>query len=162
MNCGMHRSFWIAVVVVLVTLGWVASQRTVLPEAASRAPTIATDVAQASTAAEQRVPETAARSNDTATRYPAFLPPQAHEVLTRIEQGGPFAYRQDGGVFQNRERRLPAQPRGYYREYTVDTPGSRDRGPRRIVTGGDPVDAYWYTDDHYRSFRRFEVRRESR
>jgi len=88
-------------------------------------------------------------------RYPAFLPAEAHAVLARIERGGPYEYRQDGGVFQNRERRLPAQPRGYYREYTVETPGSDDRGPRRIVTGGQPPREYWYTDDHYRTFRRF-------
>ena len=90
-------------------------------------------------------------------RYPDFLPPEARDVLRHIAQGGPFEYRQDGGVFQNRERRLPQRPRGYYREYTVDTPGSRDRGARRIVTGGDPPREYWYTDDHYRSFRQFEV-----
>lgn len=90
-------------------------------------------------------------------RYPAFLPVEAHAVLQRIERGGPYEYRQDGGVFQNRERRLPDRPRGHYREFTVETPGSRDRGARRIVTGGDPPVEYWYTDDHYRSFRRFEV-----
>ncbi len=92
-----------------------------------------------------------------AARYPAFLPPEAHAVLDRIARGGPFDYRQDGGVFQNRERQLPLQPRGYYREYTVVTPGSPDRGARRIVTGGNPPREYWYTDDHYRSFQRFEV-----
>ena len=90
-------------------------------------------------------------------RYPAFLPLEAHAVLDRIAQGGPFEYRQDGGVFQNRERQLPPQARGYYREYTVETPGSSDRGARRIITGGEPPHEYWYTDDHYRSFRRFEV-----
>jgi guanyl-specific ribonuclease Sa len=92
-----------------------------------------------------------------ATRYPAFLPREAHTVLDRIAQGGPYDYRQDGGVFHNRERLLPARPRGYYREFTVETPGSPDRGPRRIVTGGQPPFEYWYTDDHYRSFQRFEV-----
>ena len=62
-------------------------------------------------------------------------------------------------MFQNRERQLPPQPRGHYREYTVRTPGLGHRGPRRIVTGGDPPQDYWYTDDHYASFRRFEVAR---
>ena len=90
-------------------------------------------------------------------RAPAFLPAEAREVLQRIARGGPFEYRQDGSVFQNRERRLPPQPRGYYHEYTVETPGSRDRGARRIITGGELPSEYWYTDDHYRSFRRFEV-----
>lgn len=96
-----------------------------------------------------------------ARALPAFLPAEAHAVLQHIARGGPFEYRQDGGVFQNRERRLPTQPRGYYREYTVAAPGARDRGPRRIVTGGEPPVEYWYTDDHYRSFRRFDIDRGS-
>lgn len=92
-------------------------------------------------------------------RYPRFLPPEAVATLEAIARGGPFRYDRDGSVFQNRERRLPDQPRGYYREYTVETPGSPDRGARRIVSGGDPPEVYYYTDDHYRSFRRVEVRR---
>ncbi len=80
------------------------------------------------------------------------LPPQARETLALIEQGGPFPYRQDGSVFQNRERLLPRKPAGYYREYTVRTPGSPDRGARRIVMG-DAGEIY-YTADHYRSFAR--------
>ena len=86
----------------------------------------------------------------------ADLPPEARDTLTRIEAGGPFPYKQDGRVFHNRESLLPQRVRGYYREYTVETPGSRDRGARRIVTGGDPPEVYYYTDDHYRSFRRIE------
>lgn len=82
-----------------------------------------------------------------------FLPAEARETLRLIARDGPFPHRQDGAVFHNRERLLPAQPRGYYREYTVRTPGSRDRGARRIVTGGDPPVAWYYTADHYRSFR---------
>ena len=92
-----------------------------------------------------------------ASRYPGFLPPEAVATLEQIERGGPFPYDRDGSVFQNRERRLPDQPRGYYREYTVPTPGARDRGARRIVTGGQPPEVYYYTDDHYRSFRRLEI-----
>ncbi|WP_043959389.1 ribonuclease domain-containing protein [Lysobacter sp. A03] len=91
------------------------------------------------------------------TRYPAFLPAEAHPVLDAIARGGPYAYRQDNGVFQNRERLLPQRPRGHYREYTIPTPGEADRGARRIVTGGDPPTEYFYTDDHYGSFRQFEV-----
>lgn len=91
------------------------------------------------------------------TRYPDFLPPEAIDTLQRIARGGPYPYRQDDGVFGNRERRLPQQPRGYYREYTVETPGSPDRGARRIVSGGQPPVEYFYTDDHYRSFRRFTL-----
>lgn len=82
---------------------------------------------------------------------------EVEKTLALIERGGPFPFRQDGTVFGNRERRLPLQPRGYYREYTVETPGSPDRGPRRIVTGGNPPQVYYYTDDHYRSFRRVQI-----
>jgi ribonuclease T1 len=88
------------------------------------------------------------------------LPEQAKQTLALIRQGGPFPYRKDGSVFGNRERLLPRQPRGYYSEYTVPTPGSRDRGARRIVAGkgttGNPATSgeYYYTDDHYQSFRR--------
>ena len=80
------------------------------------------------------------------------LPAEARATLLLIRAGGPFPYRQDGRIFSNRERLLPLKERGYYREYTVKTPGARDRGARRIVagTGGE----YYYTDDHYRSFRR--------
>lgn len=79
------------------------------------------------------------------------LPPEAREILALIERGGPFPYRQDGQVFQNRERLLPNKPRGYYHEYTVDTPGSDDRGARRIITGENGE--LYYTDDHYNSFK---------
>jgi len=84
---------------------------------------------------------------------PAFLPPEAIDTLRLIERGGPFPYPRDGVTFQNREHRLPERPRGYYREYTVPTPGSPDRGARRIIAGGDPPEVYYYTGDHYRSFR---------
>jgi ribonuclease T1 len=85
-----------------------------------------------------------------------WLPDEALATLALIDAEGPFPYRRDGVTFENREGRLPAAPRGHYREYTVPTPGSRDRGARRIVAGGDPADAFWYTADHYRSFRRIE------
>lgn len=81
------------------------------------------------------------------------LPAEAWETLDLIDQGGPFPYRQDDKEFGNREGLLPAEVRGYYREYTVPTPGSPDRGARRIVTGGTPPSVWYYTDDHYRSFR---------
>jgi ribonuclease T1 len=84
------------------------------------------------------------------------LPPEARETLRLIDSGGPFPYRRDGIVFQNRERRLPEQAKGYYREYTVPTPGSKDRGARRIVTGGKPATVFYYTADHYKSFRRIQ------
>jgi ribonuclease T1 len=83
------------------------------------------------------------------------LPRQGRETYELIRQGGPFPYEKDGSVFFNRERLLPAGKRGYWREYTVKTPGSRDRGARRIVCGGPPRDphACYYTADHYASFR---------
>jgi ribonuclease T1 len=87
---------------------------------------------------------------------PDGLPPEALETLRLIERGGPFPHRQDGTVFQNRERLLPARPSGYYREFTVRTPGAQDRGARRIVAGGDPPEVFYYTEDHYRSFREIE------
>jgi len=78
------------------------------------------------------------------------LPPEAIDTLELIDSGGPFPYGKDGSVFQNREGRLPDSAMGYYREYTVETPGSRDRGARRIV-GGENGENY-YTGDHYDSF----------
>jgi ribonuclease T1 len=81
----------------------------------------------------------------------AQLPQEARETLVLVKRGGPFPYQKDGATFGNFERRLPIRSRGYYREYTVPTPGARDRGARRIVAGGGE---YYYTDDHYRSFRR--------
>ncbi len=90
-------------------------------------------------------------------RLPDFLPREARDTIAMIRRGGPFPHRQDGGTFGNREGHLPRKPRGWYREYTVDTPGLSHRGARRIVTGGDPPAEWYYTDDHYDSFRRFEV-----
>ena len=80
------------------------------------------------------------------------LPPEAKQTLKLIQQGGPFPYDKDGTVFRNREKRLPLNPIGYYHEYTVPTPGARDRGARRIITG-EKREIY-YTQDHYRSFYR--------
>lgn len=82
----------------------------------------------------------------------ADLPPQARETLALIAAAGPFPYSRDGIVFGNYEKRLPLRNRGYYREYTVPTPGIKGRGARRIVAG-EGGERY-YTDDHYRSFRR--------
>lgn len=84
------------------------------------------------------------------------LPREGQQVMRQIAQGGPFRYAKDGTTFGNRERRLPTRPSGYYREYTVPTPGETDRGARRIVCGGQPdtrTDDCHYTPDHYRTFR---------
>lgn len=80
------------------------------------------------------------------------LPAEARDTLRAIKQGGPFAYERDGTVFRNYERALPKQPRGYYREYTVKTPETRNRGARRIVCG--PLPECYYTADHYQTFKR--------
>ena len=97
-------------------------------------------------------PETADRSAIAL----AALPAEGQQTYRLILQGGPFPYEKDGSVFGNRERLLPRQARGYYREYTVRTPGARDRGARRIVCGGEvprQPEACYYTADHYASFR---------
>ena len=85
------------------------------------------------------------------------LPAQGQDMMRKIEAGGPFKYDKDGTVFGNRERILPIQNRGFYREYTVKTSGERTRGAKRIVCGGvKPAapDACYYTEDHYASFRK--------
>lgn len=83
----------------------------------------------------------------------AQLPAEGRATLALVKRGGPFPYSKDGTTFGNREGLLPQQPRGHYQEYTVPTPGLNHRGARRIVAG-DGV--YWYTADHYRSFRRIK------
>lgn len=99
--------------------------------------------------------DTAPAASEVATIAWQQLPPEAHTTYGLIRQGGPFPYDKDGSTFFNRERLLPAQPRGYYREYTVRTPGVSHRGARRIVCGGrqprEP-EACYYTADHYNSF----------
>lgn len=99
----------------------------------------------------------AARAPTARDELPPFLPPEARTTIVSIQRGGPFPNRQDGSVFGNREGHLPERPRGYYHEYTVETPGLAHRGARRIVTGGDPVEIWYYSDDHYDSFRSFSV-----
>ena len=91
------------------------------------------------------------RGGGLATVQESKLPAEARQTLELIDRGGPFPYAKDGSVFGNFERLLPAHQRGYYHEYTVPTPGSRDRGARRIVTG--QAGEICYTDDHYDSFR---------
>ena len=88
------------------------------------------------------------------------LPAQGQDMMKLIYTGGPFKYDKDGTVFGNREKLLPAKNRGFYREYTVKTPGERTRGARRIVCGGikpTTPDACYYTDDHYASFRKIAL-----
>jgi ribonuclease T1 len=91
----------------------------------------------------------AAASNEIAV---AALPREAQQTLQIIRRGGPFPYERDGVVFGNYERNLPQRGHGYYHEYTVPTPGAKNRGRRRIISGG--AGEYYYSDDHYRSFKR--------
>jgi len=88
------------------------------------------------------------------------LPREARQTLALIKQGGPFPYAKDGTVFRNYEQVLPKRKRGYYHEFTVPTPGLKNRGARRIVSGGEPASSgeYYYTDDHYATFRRIQER----
>jgi ribonuclease T1 len=115
---------------------------------------VAGTVAFAGQASGLAAPDTAATLGTVAL---AELPSEARHTEQLIRSGGPFAYTKDGSVFGNREKLLPAHTRGYYREYTVKTPGSRDRGARRIVCGGSQPtrpDSCYYTSDHYASFAR--------
>lgn len=154
------------------------------PHDAGRAapPPTARDAARTPDAGRARDADARARPSPTASRGPAVerarpspsvaargprdLPfddaarrTEINRTLDLIEAGGPFPYPQDGAVFQNRERRLPARAPGYYREYTVRTPRSPDRGARRIVQGREPERETWYSDDHYRTFIRIDPRR---
>ena len=103
-------------------------------------------------------PLTAAAPDRVENRIPVIaivdLPSEAHATLARIKKNGPFPYQRDGAAFHNFERRLPVMKPSYYREYTVATPGARDRGARRIVAGRNGE--FYYTGDHYRTFRRIQ------
>lgn len=107
-------------------------------------------------AVQARAPNAPISGTSTASVVVTGLPPQGQDVMSQIRQGGPFRYDKDGSVFGNRERLLPGEKRGYYREYTVPTPGLDHRGARRIVCGGfkpRTPEACYYTEDHYNSFR---------
>lgn len=159
----MNRRSWLtlAVLVVVVLGGWLVSS--IGSGSAGRTPiSPATSSSEGpATPRVERPTPTAGQSRqssiDPESGLPwistAELPPQADDVMRRIDAGGPFDYDKDGSTFNNFERRLPVEPRGYYKEYTVDTPGSRDRGARRIVTGDNDRIRYW-TGDHYESFAR--------
>jgi len=151
----MKRGIWIWIGLLLLAFvagNWFASHR------ASTGATLPAPTATSSRETPVPLPSSQPASLPDAQGLPA----EARDTLARIARGGPFEHRQDGSVFQNRERQLPSRPRGFYREYTVETPGSDDRGARRIVTGGDPPSEYWYSDDHYRSFRRIEAQGATR
>lgn len=152
---GWSLAAWAALVIAVVIVGKWQQRSEAVPEARpARVEQVAPpsvpgpreaappDVAAADASAlEELVPDAVEREQLAAT-------------IALIEQGGPFPYDKDGSVFQNRERALPARPRGYYREYTVPTPGASNRGARRVVRGESGET--WYTRDHYRTFMRID------
>ena len=139
------RKFPVIILLVLLLAGWwwLQQPRALAP---SQAP-----------APSAGLPSTGPATVERPRTLSVFLPREALNTLDLIERGGPFPHPQDGATFGNREHHLPQKPRGYYREYTVETPGLSHRGARRIITGGRPPETYYYTDDHYDSFRSFTV-----
>lgn len=142
---------WLLLAIALVVAWQLWPARDAVPVPGATAPTAT------SSPTSPAAPPLVEAPSSPALALPDFLPPEAHRTIALIQRGGPFPYRQDGGVFGNREGHLPRQSRGWYREYTVDTPGLGHRGARRIITGGQPPREWYYTDDHYDSFRRFDV-----
>ena len=150
----LHTPLLLTSVLLLAAVNLVAcgAPAPAAPPADARTAPVAVD------AATEAAPQTDDAKDGTALEPPpgvetialAELPPEALETIVLIAKGGPFPYSKDGSTFFNREGILPSMPEGYYREYTVETPGSDDRGARRIV-GGDEGELY-YTDDHYNSF----------
>ncbi len=128
--------------VVLLAVGWIARATTGSPDPGMTTLSVAPRASTTGTAASDGLAQ---------VRY-ADLPAAARRTLVRVDDDGPYPYRQDGSVYSNRNGDLPRQTAGYYHEYTVVTPGSKDRGARRIVVGRDRT-AY-YTADHYETFRR--------
>ena len=139
---------WLLLAIALVAAWLLWPTRDTPPESGTSAPTAPTSPV---------APPLADAPSGPARALPKFLPAEAQRTIELVQRGGPFPYRQDGSVFGNREGHLPRQSRGWYREYTVDTPGLGHRGARRIITGGQPPREWYYTDDHYDSFRRFDV-----
>lgn len=151
----MRKPYLLVIAVVLLVAGLWGMRVAQQPPPPQFAPSLGADLGAGSD--PQTATEARSRAATTRDPLPAFLPPEARETIALIQRGGPYPHRQDGSTFGNRERQLPQRPRGYYREYTVDTPELSHRGAKRIVTGGDPPEAWYYTDDHYESFRSFEV-----
>ena len=113
---------------------------------------------QRSTEAREKPADASSMSRDFPFVLEADLPKEARATLALIAKGGPFPYSKDGVTFSNRERVLAKQPRGYYREYTVTTPGAKNRGARRVICGTPKSSAFecYYTDDHYATFRKIK------
>jgi guanyl-specific ribonuclease Sa len=161
------RNPWIWVAAVVLCAVWLLWPRPVKSPAPEGPPPAAAPSAAADTRGEMHSQLSAAMQGGPAANsavsdpaiatLPEFLPDEARQTVMLIANGGPFPHHQDGAPFGNREGHLPDKPRGYYREYTVETPNAGNRGARRIVTGGWPPEVWYYTDDHYDSFRSFDV-----
>jgi ribonuclease T1 len=143
----------LGLLVIVIVLGWTGGGARTSVEARTSGPQpqVLGSVAH-SALLESAVAYREKRSSRVGSVTLRELPAEAQKTAALIQRGGPFPYRRDGIIFSNRERRLPPQPRGYYHEYTVVTPGATTRGARRIITGQLPE--MYYTDDHYRTFRR--------
>ena len=158
MNRRQHPLIWIAALVA-IAIGTLWQQRdhterteNAEPRASAPAPAPAPTPAQKIDPPAQKVDESSQKIDGVVRD--AEERAELQKTLDLIARGGPFPYRNDGGVFANRERRLPQQPRGYYREYTVVTPGAPNRGARRVVQGNGGET--YYTRDHYRTFVRID------
>jgi len=128
-----------------------AEPASVAPAGTAQARSVEAATATPKPSPTANAPPTPTRASNLPVVHVDDLPPEAHDTLALIDRGGPFPFRQDGTVFQNREGILPPKSTGYYHEYTVITPDEDDRGPRRIVgSGGGEL---YYTDDHYATFR---------
>ncbi len=138
-------------VVALTVFGVLWWHQTPHPDASSGSATPTATATPSATPTAIPAPTRTATPRGAAVALDA-LPPEARETVRLIRAGGPFPYERDGITFGNYEGLLPQHPRGYYREYTVPTPGSSDRGARRIVAGEDGT--MFYSGDHYRSFQR--------
>lgn len=147
----IHWAWWVVAIALL--LAWRYWPHDTLH---NPAPPVASTPASGHAPASVEFPAPSAEQSPPATRLPDFLPAEARNTIFLIQRGGPFTHPQDGSVFGNREGHLPRKPRGWYHEYTVETPGLSHRGTRRIITGGKPPQDWYYTSDHYDSFRAFE------
>jgi len=160
-----HPAVWIALLIAVAVATWFQNDRGEKAAPAGLNPTTRNESPGESARAPRQAPRPrpaeasgAPESSTEAARATQHLDPaeraQVEKTLALIESGGPFPYEKDGTVFSNREKRLPQQPRGYYREYTVPTPGASNRGARRIVRGTSGET--YYTRDHYGSFTRID------
>lgn len=149
-----HMKLWLPIALLVMALVLMAGCGTAPAIAANtpasaKAPTATVSFSKKATPTPRPKP---ARIGGLKTVYTFQLPKEAQQTIALIKKGGPFPYERDGIIFQNREGLLPQKPRGYYSEYTVITPGSRDRGARRIIAGRKGE--LYYTEDHYDSFVR--------